>query len=201
MRARLGPPPTVAERWMTVSDDVSVHPAGICEADAVGAGTRIWAFAHVLPGAVIGRDCNICDHVFIENDVILGRSGDRQIGCPALGWRPARQRRLRGSECHLLKRQVPKEPAAPGGVRADDRTERRLDRGECHDPARTDHRLERDGRRGRRCDQGRPGECDRLRESRKDRRLRERRSSKSGRPRRTRIRPPAMCAIWQAELD
>ena len=33
---------------------------------------RIWAFAHVLPGAVIGRDCNICDHVFIENDVVIG---------------------------------------------------------------------------------------------------------------------------------
>src|SRR5262249_30927800 len=28
--------------------------------------------AHILPGARIGRDCNICDHVFIENDVVLG---------------------------------------------------------------------------------------------------------------------------------
>ena len=49
-----------------------VHPQGICESSAIGAGTRIWAFAHVLPGAAIGEDCNICDHVFIENDVILG---------------------------------------------------------------------------------------------------------------------------------
>ena len=60
----------------------SVHPAGICEASAVGARTRIWAFAHVLPGAVIGSDCNICDHVFIENDVVVGdvdppRPGER----------------------------------------------------------------------------------------------------------------------------
>jgi acetyltransferase-like isoleucine patch superfamily enzyme len=38
----------------------------------VGAGTRVWAFAHVLPGARIGGDCNICDHVFIENDVVVG---------------------------------------------------------------------------------------------------------------------------------
>jgi acetyltransferase-like isoleucine patch superfamily enzyme len=51
---------------------VLVHPSGICESDQVGDGTRIWAFAHVLPGARIGRDCNICDGVFIENDVILG---------------------------------------------------------------------------------------------------------------------------------
>jgi acetyltransferase-like isoleucine patch superfamily enzyme/dTDP-4-dehydrorhamnose 3,5-epimerase-like enzyme len=48
------------------------HPAGICEASDVGAGTRIWAFAHVLPGARIGSECNICDHVFIENDVVIG---------------------------------------------------------------------------------------------------------------------------------
>jgi acetyltransferase-like isoleucine patch superfamily enzyme len=42
------------------------------ETDRVGSGTRIWAFAHVLPGAVIGNDCNICDHVFIEGDVVIG---------------------------------------------------------------------------------------------------------------------------------
>lgn len=49
-----------------------IHPQAICETDRVGAGTRIWAFAHVLPGAVLGDDCNICDGVFIENDVIVG---------------------------------------------------------------------------------------------------------------------------------
>ncbi|MBN9327246.1 MAG: isomerase [Cellulomonas sp. 73-145] len=49
-----------------------VHPMGICESESVGDGTRIWAFAHVLPGAVIGADCNVNDHVFVENDVIIG---------------------------------------------------------------------------------------------------------------------------------
>ncbi|MBZ9860565.1 WxcM-like domain-containing protein [Mesorhizobium sp. CA12] len=49
-----------------------VHDRGICESTRVGNGTRIWAFAHVLPGAVIGANCNICDHVFIENDVTVG---------------------------------------------------------------------------------------------------------------------------------
>ena len=33
---------------------------------------RIWAFVHILPETVIGNDCNICDHVFIENDIIIG---------------------------------------------------------------------------------------------------------------------------------
>ncbi len=49
-----------------------VHAQGICESDHVGEGTRIWAFAHVLPGARIGADCNLCDHVFVENDVVVG---------------------------------------------------------------------------------------------------------------------------------
>jgi UDP-2-acetamido-3-amino-2,3-dideoxy-glucuronate N-acetyltransferase len=49
-----------------------LHPSGICETAEVGARTRIWAFAHVLPGAVIGEDCNVCDQVFIEGDVVIG---------------------------------------------------------------------------------------------------------------------------------
>lgn len=48
------------------------HPAALVESKQIGPRTRIWAFAHVLPGAVIGADCNICDHVFIENDVRIG---------------------------------------------------------------------------------------------------------------------------------
>lgn len=52
---------------------VFIHPGAIVEEGAVlGAGTRVWAFAHILPGAHIGNDCNICDNTFIENDVSLG---------------------------------------------------------------------------------------------------------------------------------
>ena len=51
---------------------VFIHERAILETDRVGAGTRIWAFAHVLPGAVIGRDCNICDGVFVENGALVG---------------------------------------------------------------------------------------------------------------------------------
>lgn len=48
------------------------HPQSLCESKQIGEGTRVWAFAHILPGAKIGRDCNICDGVFVENDVIVG---------------------------------------------------------------------------------------------------------------------------------
>lgn len=53
-------------------DDVFVHERGICESEEVGAGTRIWAFAHVLPGARIGAECNICDGVFVEGGSVVG---------------------------------------------------------------------------------------------------------------------------------
>jgi len=55
-----------------MSADFFSHPHAVVESTSIGAGTRVWAFAHVLPGARIGRDCNICDHVFVENDVIVG---------------------------------------------------------------------------------------------------------------------------------
>jgi len=52
--------------------DFFQHAQALVESKHIGRGTRVWAFAHVLPGAVIGEDCNICDGVFIENDVIVG---------------------------------------------------------------------------------------------------------------------------------
>ncbi len=53
-------------------NDYFSHPQAIVESDKVGKGTKVWAFVHVLPGAVIGEDCNLCDHTFIENDVVIG---------------------------------------------------------------------------------------------------------------------------------
>ena len=54
------------------STNFFVHPTAICESSAIGDATRIWAYSHVLGGATLGEDCNICDHVFIENDVRMG---------------------------------------------------------------------------------------------------------------------------------
>lgn len=48
------------------------HPMALVESSQVGNGTRVWAFAHILTGAVVGSDCNICDHTFIEHDVTIG---------------------------------------------------------------------------------------------------------------------------------
>ena len=48
------------------------HSHAIVESTNIGEGTRVWAFAHILRGAVVGSNCNINDHTFIENDVIIG---------------------------------------------------------------------------------------------------------------------------------
>jgi acetyltransferase-like isoleucine patch superfamily enzyme len=48
------------------------HPLALVDSPHMGDRTRVWAFAHVLPGAVVGADCNICENVFIENDVRIG---------------------------------------------------------------------------------------------------------------------------------
>ncbi|SRR6266498_155431 len=50
------------------------HPQALVEARDIGPGTRIWAFAHVMPGARVGMGCNICEHAFIETGAILGNN-------------------------------------------------------------------------------------------------------------------------------
>ncbi|MBI4787678.1 MAG: N-acetyltransferase [Chloroflexi bacterium] len=52
--------------------DVFIHPASIVETREIGAGTRIWALAHVMPDASIGVNCNIGEHCFIESGAKIG---------------------------------------------------------------------------------------------------------------------------------
>lgn len=62
-----------------------IHPhALVDEGVKIGARTRVWAFAHLATGAVVGADCNICDHTFIEGAV---RVGDRvTVKCGVYLW-------------------------------------------------------------------------------------------------------------------
>ncbi|MBA8792686.1 acetyltransferase-like isoleucine patch superfamily enzyme [Friedmanniella endophytica] len=57
---------------MAENAEVFVHALGACESDTVGSGTRVWAFAHVLKGAVVGRDCNVCDGAYVETGAVVG---------------------------------------------------------------------------------------------------------------------------------
>jgi acetyltransferase-like isoleucine patch superfamily enzyme/dTDP-4-dehydrorhamnose 3,5-epimerase-like enzyme len=56
-----------------IHETAFIHEKALVEPGAqIGSGSKVWSFAHILPGARIGSDCNICDQVFIENDVIIG---------------------------------------------------------------------------------------------------------------------------------
>ena len=49
------------------------HDQALVHEDAqIGDGTRIWAFSNVQAGAVIGRECNICDGSFVERGAVVG---------------------------------------------------------------------------------------------------------------------------------
>jgi UDP-2-acetamido-3-amino-2,3-dideoxy-glucuronate N-acetyltransferase len=49
-----------------------IHSLSDVQSDNIGDGTKVWQFTVILKNAVIGFDCNICAHTFIENDVIIG---------------------------------------------------------------------------------------------------------------------------------
>ena len=49
-----------------------IHNLSDVQTDNIGKNANIWQFSVVLPGAVIGEDCNICSHCFIENEVKIG---------------------------------------------------------------------------------------------------------------------------------
>ncbi len=67
-RGTMGRPSLAAEKERAFF----AHPMALVETDEIGENTRVWAFAHILPGARIGSDCNICDHAFIESGVTIG---------------------------------------------------------------------------------------------------------------------------------
>lgn len=55
--------------------DYYVHPSSFVDENCrIGAGTKIWHFCHVMPGAVIGQNCNLGQNVVVSPKVILGNN-------------------------------------------------------------------------------------------------------------------------------
>jgi UDP-2-acetamido-3-amino-2,3-dideoxy-glucuronate N-acetyltransferase len=57
---------------MSKLDPPFIHPLSDVAECALGTGTKVWQFVVILKGAKIGRDCNLCAHVLIEGDVVIG---------------------------------------------------------------------------------------------------------------------------------
>jgi acetyltransferase-like isoleucine patch superfamily enzyme len=51
-----------------------IHPLADVKSSAIGKDTRIWQFAVVFDGAIIGENCNICAHTLVENGVTIGNN-------------------------------------------------------------------------------------------------------------------------------
>jgi UDP-2-acetamido-3-amino-2,3-dideoxy-glucuronate N-acetyltransferase len=55
--------------------DSFVHESSFVDAGAtIGAGSKIWHFCHVMPGAVIGERCNLGQNVVVMSGVRLGNN-------------------------------------------------------------------------------------------------------------------------------
>jgi acetyltransferase-like isoleucine patch superfamily enzyme len=53
---------------------MTIHSTADVQSNNIGEGTVIWQYAVILTKAVIGKNCNINCHTFIENDVLIGNN-------------------------------------------------------------------------------------------------------------------------------
>jgi acetyltransferase-like isoleucine patch superfamily enzyme len=51
---------------------MKIHATADVQTTKIGEGTLVWQHCVILPGAQIGKNCNINAFCFIENDVVIG---------------------------------------------------------------------------------------------------------------------------------
>lgn len=51
---------------------MKIHALSDVQTKDIGENTTVWQFCVILSGAKIGKNCNVCSHCFIENDVVIG---------------------------------------------------------------------------------------------------------------------------------
>jgi len=51
-----------------------IHHTSDVQTKNIGENTQVWQFCVILPGAIIGKNCNVNCNVFIENDVFVGNN-------------------------------------------------------------------------------------------------------------------------------
>jgi acetyltransferase-like isoleucine patch superfamily enzyme len=64
----------LGKRPENLDDSIYIHPLAFVESKDIGNKTRVWAFAHIMQEAKVGSNCNVCEHVFIENGAIVGNN-------------------------------------------------------------------------------------------------------------------------------
>ena len=58
-----------------MKENYFAHPTAVIdEGCVIGSGVKIWHFSHIMPGSVIGDDCNIGQNVVVSSGVTLGKN-------------------------------------------------------------------------------------------------------------------------------
>lgn len=71
LETKLGTTATITKN-LKMDGCMKIHKLSDVQSSQIGEGTTVWQYCVILNGAKIGKDCNICSHCFIENDVIFG---------------------------------------------------------------------------------------------------------------------------------
>ena len=54
-------------------NNIFIHPSSVVdEGAAIGNGTKVWHFSHLMPACSVGENCVIGQNVFIDNNVSIG---------------------------------------------------------------------------------------------------------------------------------
>jgi len=84
------------------------HATALVESDRVGEGTNVWAYAHVMKGAVVGRHCNIGDHAFVESGAVVGDEVTIKNGVAVWQYVTVENRVFLGPNCTLTNDNRPR---------------------------------------------------------------------------------------------
>jgi len=91
-----------------VTDGFFKHPTALVETDQIGQKTNVWAYAHVMKGAVVGSRCNIGDHAFVESGAVIGDDVTIKNGVAVWQYVTVENRVFLGPNCSLTNDMRPR---------------------------------------------------------------------------------------------
>lgn len=54
-------------------NDIFIHPTAVIDQGAaIGSGTKVWHFCHVMADASVGNECILGQNVFVADGVVIG---------------------------------------------------------------------------------------------------------------------------------
>jgi acetyltransferase-like isoleucine patch superfamily enzyme len=91
-----------------MSEGFFKHPMALVETDQIGEKTNVWAYAHVMKGAVVGSHCNIGDHAFVESGAVVGDEVTIKNSVAVWAYVTVKNRVFLGPNCSLTNDNRPR---------------------------------------------------------------------------------------------